>query len=176
MILNRTLLIRRLGSKKTDGLNPGVSVTLLLVLTFNEEVNFLMGRKLLIVLLFSLAVVWIQGCGGQGGAGSAGGIPSTGNSPQQAITGLSTAIQNGDISGALTYVSKVSTDKIGSALQIMDTSARLRLAVAVLGSKKVSESGGRTVYKGSIILPNGQTVEETFEIITEDGIWKFVSL
>lgn len=29
---------------------------------------------------------------------------------------------------------------------------------------------------GTIILPNGQTVEETIEIITEDGIWKFVSL
>ena len=135
-----------------------------------------MGRKLLIVLLFSLAAVGIQGCGGQGGAGNAGGTTSTGNSPEQAITGLTTAIQNGDISGALAYVAKVSQGKIGSALQRMDTSARLRLAIAVLGSKKVSESGNRTVYKGTIILPNGQTVEETFEIITEGGIWKFVSL
>ncbi len=151
-----------------------MSVTLLLVLTFNEEVNFLMGRKLLIVLLLFVAAAGIQGCGGQGGAGSAGG--TTGNSPQQAITGLTTAIQNGDISGALAYVGKASQDKVGSALQRMDTSARLRLAVAVLGSKKVSESGNRSVYKGTIILPNGQTVEETFEIITEEGIWKFVSL
>ena len=133
-----------------------------------------MGRKLLIVLLLFLAAAGIQGCGGQGGAGGAGG--TTGNSPQQAITGLTTAIQNGDISGALAYVGKASQDKVGSALQRMDTSARLRLAVAVLGSKKVSESGNRSVYKGTIILPNGQTVEETFEIITEEGIWKFVSL
>jgi len=128
----------------------------------------------LIVLLLFLAAAGIQGCGGQGGAGSAGG--TSGNSPQQAITGLTTAIQNGDISGALAYVGKASQDKVGSALQRMDTSARLRLAVAVLGSKKVSESGNRSVYKGTIILPNGQTVEETFEIITEEGIWKFVSL
>ena len=71
---------------------------------------------------------------------------------------------------------KTAQDKIGSALQIMDTSARLRLAIAILGSKKVSESGNRSVYKGTIILPNGQAVEETFEIITEDGVWKFVSL
>jgi hypothetical protein len=172
----KALLYRRFTSaaKKDDGLNPGMSVTLLLVLPFNEEVNFLMGRKLLIVLLLFLAAAGIQGCGGQGGAGSAGG--TTGNSPQQAITGLTTAIQNGDISGALAYVGKASQDKFGSALQRMDTSARLRLAVAVLGSKKVSESGNRSVYKGTIILPNGQTVEETFEIITEEGIWKFVSL
>jgi hypothetical protein len=153
-----------------------MSVTLLLVLTFNEELNFLMGRKLLIVLLFSLSAVWIQGCGGQGGSGNTGGTTTPGNSQQQSITGLTSAIQNGDISGALAYVGKTAQDKIGSALQIMDTSARLRLAVAILGSKKVSESGNRSVYKGTIILPNGQTVEETFEIITEDGIWKFVSL
>lgn len=151
-----------------------MSVTLLLVLTFNEEVNFLVERRLLIVLLFSLAAVLVQGCGGQGGTGNAGG--TTGNSPQQSITGFSTTIQNGDLSGALTYVGKTAQDKIGSALQIMDTSARLRLAIAIMGSKKVSESGGKSVYKGTIILPNGQTVEETFEIITEDGIWKFVSL
>ena len=135
-----------------------------------------MGRKLLIVLLFSLAAVGIQGCGGQGGAGNTGGTTATGNSPQQAITGLSTAIQNGDISGALAYVDKASQGKVSSALQRMDTSARLRLAIAVLGSKKVSESGNRSVYKGTIILPNGQTVEETFEIITEEGIWKVFSL
>jgi hypothetical protein len=153
-----------------------MSVTLSLVLTFYEEVNFPMGRKLLIVLMFSVAAVWIQGCGGQGGSGNTGGTTTTGNSQQQSITGLTSAIQNGDISGALVYVGKTAQDKIGSALQIMDTSARLRLAVAILGSKKVSESGNRSVYKGTIILPNGQTVEETFEIITEDGIWKFVSL
>ena len=135
-----------------------------------------MGRKLLIVLLFSLAAVWIQGCGGQGGAGTTGGTTAPGNSPQQSITGLSTAIKNGDISGALSYVGKTAQDKIGSALQVMNTSARLRLAIAVLGSTKVSESGSRSVYKGTIVLPNGQAVEETFEIITEDGIWKFVSL
>ena len=135
-----------------------------------------MGRKLLIVLMLSLGAVWIQGCGGRGGAGNTAGTAATGNSPQQAITGLGTAIQNGDISGALTYVSKVSAAKIGSALQIMDTSARLRLAIAVLTSSKVSESGGRTVYRGTILLPNGQAIEETFEMITEDGIWKFVSL
>lgn len=136
-----------------------------------------MGRKLLIVLLFSLAAVGLQGCGGQGGAGNAGGTTTTtGNPQQQAITGLTTAIQNGDISGALAYVGKASQGKIGSALQRMDTSARLRLAAAVLGSRKVSESGNRSVYKGTILLPNGQAVEETFEIITEEGIWKFVSL
>ena len=128
------------------------------------------------VLLFSLAVVWIQGCGGQGGAGNTGGTTASVNSPQQAITGLATAMQNGDISGALAYVGKTAEDKIGSALQIMDTPARLRLAIAILGSKKVSESGSRSVYKGTIVLPNGQAVEETFELITEDGVWKFVSL
>ncbi|MCL5023681.1 MAG: DUF4878 domain-containing protein [Nitrospirae bacterium] len=133
-----------------------------------------MGKKLLIVLMLSLAVVGIQGCGGQGGAGNAGG--TTGGSPQQAITGFSTAIQNGDISGALTYVVKASQAKVGSALQTMDTSARLRLAIAVLGSNKVSETGNRSVYKGTILLPNGQAIEETFELITEDGIWKVVSL
>ena len=135
-----------------------------------------MGRKLLIVLLFSLVGFGIQSCGGQGGAGNTGGTTATGNSPQQAITGLSTAIQNGDISGALAYVDKASQGKVSSALQRMDTSARLRLAIAVLGSKKVSESGNRSVYKGTIILPNGQAVEETFEIITEEGIWKVFSL
>ncbi|GEM_PF-6104102 len=149
-------------------------VTLSLVLTFNEEVNFLMGRKLLIVLLFSIAAVWLQGCGGGDQAGNAGG--TTGNSPQQVITGISTAMQNGDISGALAYVGKASQAKVGGALQRLDTSARLRLAMAVLGSKKVGESGNRIVYKGTIILPNGQAIEETFEIITEDGIWKLSSL
>jgi hypothetical protein len=143
-----------------------------------------MGRTLLIVLLFSLAAVGIHGCGGQGGAGNTGGSTSgagnaggtTGNPQQQAITGLTTAIQNGDISGALAYVDKASTGKIGGALQIMDTSARLRLAAAILGAKKVSESANRIVYKGTILLPNGQTVEETFEIVTDGGIWKFISL
>ena len=135
-----------------------------------------MGRKLLLVLLFSLAAVWIQGCGAQGGAGNAGGATATGNPQQQAITGLATAVQNGDISAAISYVGKTAQDKIGSALQIMDTSARLRLAIAILGSKKVSESGSRSVYKGTIVLPNGQAVDETFELITEDGVWKFVSL
>lgn len=151
-----------------------MSVTLSLVLTFNEEVNFLMGRKLLIVLLFSIAAVWIQGCGGSDKAGNAGG--TTGNSPQQVITGISTAMQNGDISGALAYVGKASQAKVGGALQRLDSSARLRLAMAVLGSKMVGESGNRVVYKGTIILPNGQSIEETFEIITEDGIWKLSSL
>jgi hypothetical protein len=135
-----------------------------------------MGRRLLIVLLFSFAAVLIQGCGGQGGAGNTGGTTTAGSSQQQAITGLATAIQNGDISSALAYVGKTAQDKIGSALQIMDTSARLRLAIAILGSKKVSESGSRSVYKGAIVLPGGQAVEETFEVIMEDGVWKFVSL
>jgi len=134
----------------------------------------LAARKLLIVLLFSLSPVWIQGCGGQGGAGNTGGAADT--SPQQAITGLSTAIKNGDISGALAYVDKASQAKIGGALQIMDPSARLRLAIAVLGSKKVSESANRSIYRGTIVLPEGQAIEETFEIIKEDGIWKFFSL
>ena len=151
-----------------------MSVTPSLVLTFNEEANFLMGRKLLIVLLFSLAAVWIQGCGGRDEAGKTGG--TTGNSPQQVITGISRAIQNGDISGALAYICKASQAKVGGALQRIDTSARLRLAMAVLGSKKVYESGNRVVYKGTIKLPNGQAVEETFEIITEEGIWKVFSL
>ncbi len=135
-----------------------------------------MGRKLLIVLLLSLAAVWIQGCGGQGGAGNNGGTTSTGSSPQLAITGLVTAIQNGDISGALTYVGSASAAKIGSALQRMDTSARLRLAAAILSASKVSESENRIVYKGTILLPDGRVIEETFEIITEGGIWKFFSL
>lgn len=132
----------------------------------------------MIVLLFSLAAVGVQGCGGQGGAGNTntGGTTTAGNPQQQSITGLTSAIQNGDMPGALAYVGKTAQDKIGSALQIMDTSARLRLAIAILGSKKVSESGGRSVYKGTIVLPNGQAIEETFEIITEGGIWKFVSL
>ncbi len=134
-----------------------------------------MGRKLLIVLLLFMAAVWIQGCGG-GGGGNSGGATSSGNSPQLAITGLVTAIQNGDISGALTYVGSASTAKIGSALQRMDTSARLRLAAAILTANKVSESGNRIVYRGTILLPNGKAIEETFEIITEDGIWKFFSL
>lgn len=151
-----------------------MSVTLTLVLTFNKEVNFLMGRKLLIVLLFSIAAVWIQGCGGRDQAGNAGG--TTGNSPQQVITGISTAMQNGDLSGALAYVGKASQAKVGDALQRLDSSARLRLAMAVLGSKMVGESGNRVVYKGTIILPNGQAIEESFEIITEDGIWKLSSL
>lgn len=149
-------------------------VKLSLVLTFNEEVYFLMGRKLLIALLVSIAVVWIQGCGGGGQTGNDGG--TTGNSPQHVITGMSTAMQNGDISGALAYVGKASQAKVGGALRKMDTSARLRLAIAVLGAKKVVESGNRIVYKGTIILPNGQKIEETFEIITEDGIWKLDSL
>jgi hypothetical protein len=135
-----------------------------------------MTRKLLIVLLLSLSAVWIQGCGGQGGTGNTEGPTSTGSSPQQAITGLSTAIQNGDIPGALTYVAEASQDRIGSALQIMDTSSRLRLAVAVLGSKEVSESASRSVYRGTMILPDGQTVEETFEMVKEAGIWKFMNL
>ena len=151
-----------------------MSVTLSLVLTFNKEVNFLMGRKLLIVLLFSIAAVWIQGCGGGGQTGNDGG--TTGNSPQKVITGMSTAMQNGDISGALAYVGKASQAKVGGALQRLDSSARLRLAMAVLGSKMVGESGNRVVYKGTIILPNGQAIEESFEIITEDGIWKLSSL
>ncbi len=156
-----------------------MSVTLRLVPAFNEDVIFPMGRKLLTIFLLSLAAVWIQGCGGQGGGGNSGGTaptPPTGNSPQQAITGLATAIQNGDISGALAYVGSASSAKIGSALQRMDTSARLRLATAVLGAKKVSESENRIVYRGTIVLPNGKAIEETFEIITENGIWKFFSL
>ena len=143
---------------------------------FNREANFLMTRKLKIALLCTIAAVWLQGCGAGGDKGGNAAGPTGDNSPQQSITGLSTAIQNGDISGALTYVGKTAQDKIGSGLQIMDTSARLRLAVAVLGSTKVSESGNRIVYRGTIILPNGQAVEETFELIKEDGIWKFVSL
>ncbi len=135
-----------------------------------------MGRKLLIFLFLSLAIVWIQGCGGQGGSGNNGGTTTTGNSPQQAITGLTTAIQNGDISGALTYVGSASADKIGSALQLMDTSARLRLAAAILTANKVSESANRIVYRGTLVLPNGRTIDETFEIITEGGVWKFFSL
>ncbi len=138
-----------------------------------------MGRKLSMVLLSFLAAVSIEGCGGQGGAGNTGGTtqpPPAGNSPQSAITGLVTTIQNGDISGALTYVGSASTAKIGSALQRMDTSARLRLAVAILSAEKVSESENRIVYKGTILLPNGKAIEETFEIITEGGVWKFFSL
>ncbi len=133
-----------------------------------------MGRKLQLVLLFLLSAVWVQGCGG--GGGTSGGTTTTVNSPQQAITGLVSAIQDGDISGAITYVGKASEDKIGSALQRMDTSARLRLAAAILSATKVSESENRIVYKGTIFLPGGKAVEETFEIITEDGIWKFFSI
>lgn len=133
-----------------------------------------MRKRLLSVLLCSLAAVWIQGCGGQGGAGNTGG--ATGNSPQQAITGLTSAIQNGDISGALNYVGTASAAKIGSALQVMDTSARLRLAAAILTATKVSESENRIVYQGTIVLPDGKAIEETFEIITEGGVWKFFSL
>jgi hypothetical protein len=132
-----------------------------------------MGRKLLIALLVSIAAVWIQGCGGGGQTGNDGG---TGNSPQKVIAGIGTAVQDGDISGALAYVGKASQAKVGGALRKMDTSARLRLAIAVLGAKKVVESGNRIVYKGTIILPNGQKIEETFEIVTEDGIWKLASL
>lgn len=133
-----------------------------------------MRKRLLSVLLCSLAAVWIQGCRGQGGAGNTGG--ATGNSPQQAITGLTSAIQNGDISGALNYVGTASAAKVGSALQVMDTSARLRLAAAILTATKVSESENRIVYQGTIVLPNGKAIEETFEIITEGGVWKFFSL
>ena len=112
--------------------------------------------------------VWSWDCVGIDGG--------TTDSPQKVITGMSTAMQNGDISGALAYVGKASQAKVGAALRKMDTSARLRLAIAVLGAKKVVESGNRIVYKGTIILPNGQKIEETFEIITEDGIWKLASL
>jgi hypothetical protein len=135
-----------------------------------------MGRRLLMVLLLSLAAVWIQGCGGQGGAGNSAVTTPAVNSQQQSITGLASAIENGDIPGALTYVGKTAQDKIGSALRIMDTSARLRLAAAILGAKKISESNNRIVYEGTIFLPDGQGIKENFEIIAEDGIWKFFSL
>ncbi|HSB32632.1 MAG TPA: hypothetical protein VLD55_13605 [Candidatus Sulfobium mesophilum] len=135
-----------------------------------------MGRRLLIVLLLSLAVVWIHACGGQGGAGNTGGTTSSTSSPELAITGLTTAIQNGDISGALSYVGNASSAKIGSALQRMDASSRLRLAAAILSAHKVSESKNRIVYMGTILLPGGQAIEESFEIITEGGVWKFFSL
>ncbi len=135
-----------------------------------------MLKKLLIVIFFFLGTVLLHGCSGQGGAGSSGGTTAASNTPQQSITGLATAIQNGDIPGALTYVGKASQDRIGSALQVMDTSARLRLAIAVLGSREVSKIGNRSVYEGTLILPDGRAIEETFEIVTEDGVWKFISL
>ncbi len=135
-----------------------------------------MGRRRVIVLLFFLAAVCIQGCGGKGGGGNTGGTSTSGSSPQLAVTGLATAIQNGDISGALAYVSDVSQDKISKGLRMMDTSARIRLAAAILTAKKISENENRSVYKGTILLPGGQTVEETFEIVTDHGVWKFLSL
>ncbi len=135
-----------------------------------------MGRRLFIVLLLSLAAVWIHACSGQGGAGNTGETTSSASSPELAITGLTTAIQNGDISGALAYVGGASSAKIGSALQRMDASARLRLAVAILSAHKVSESKNRIVYEGTILLPGGRAIEESFEIITEGGVWKFFSL
>ncbi len=128
------------------------------------------------VLLLSLAVFCSNGCGGQGGAGNTGGKISGASSPEMAITGLTTAIQNGDMSVALAYVGNASSAKIGSALQRMDASARLRLAAAILSAHKVSESENRIVYKGTILLPGGQAIEESFEIITEGGVWKFFSL
>jgi hypothetical protein len=133
-----------------------------------------MPGKLFIVLFYFFAMIWIQGCGGQGQAGNAGVV--SGNSPEQLISGLGTALQKADLPGALTYICKASQSRIGGALQIMDNPMRLRLAVAVLGAKKINESGNRIVYKGTIMLPNGKAVEETFEIITEDGIWKFFNI
>jgi hypothetical protein len=133
-----------------------------------------MGRKPLTVLLCFFAVIWIQGCGGKGQAENVSVVSD--NSPQQVITGITKAMQNADISGAIAYVCKASQAKVGSALLKMDTSTRLRLASAILSSKKVSESGNRSVYKATIVLPTGQAVEETFEIITEEGIWKLFSL
>ncbi len=134
-----------------------------------------MGRRFLSVLLLFLAVLWIHGCGGGNTGGTTSPGPAAG-SPELAITGLATAIQNGDIPSALSYVGSASSAKIGSALQTMDTSARLRLATAILSAHKVSESENRIVYRGTILLPGRQPVEESFEIITEGGVWKFFSL
>lgn len=116
-------------------------------------------------------MVFMGSCGGDGGGG--GEVTST---PERTLSEFSSSVKSGDISGALENVSQDSQERLQAALEKLDDASRQKLADAVLNATKISESENMIVYKGTMTLPDGQTVEDTFELVLENGAWKLSGL
>ena len=96
--------------------------------------------------------------------------------PEATIEGYAKALKIGDIDGALKYVSIDAQERQRDFLTEVDVSGRTMLADSILNSKKISESDGMIQYKGEMKLPDGRVIEDTFDLVRENGSWKISGL
>lgn len=120
------------------------------------------------VMMFLLAV----GCSDDDGRGE----ENSTTSPSATINGYSSAVEAGDISKAMEYVSEPAQNKQKQALDLLNQDSLNRLAVAMRNATKEYEDNGAIKYRGTMTLPDGSTQEDTFWVVLEDDAWKITGL
>lgn len=120
------------------------------------------------VMMFLLAV----GCSDDDG----GAEENSTTSPSATINGYSSALEAGDITKAMEYVSEPAQNKQKQALDLLNQDSLNRLAVAMRNATKEYEDNGAIKYRGTMTLPDGSTQEDTFWVVLEDDAWKITGL
>jgi len=133
----------------------------------------------LVIVLSIIAL--LAGCGGSssGGPGVIGGeSTNSDSSPSKTLNAYSSAIAAGDATNALEYVSKYSKDRQKPVLEtaVVDPYYREHLAEAIKNATEESRTDHVIYYKMTMITKDGQTVEDKFRLIFEDGSWKLTGL
>jgi hypothetical protein len=121
------------------------------------------GFLFAVISVFSALVIW--GCSGGGGGADS-------STPEAAIMEFYSALKDGEVSRAVEGASVDSRERLQWIFEKLDDSSMQRLALAILTATKIYETDGLIVYRTSMINPDGQTVESTFELSKEDGIWR----
>jgi len=126
--------------------------------------------KKIFVVLAALLLLSIVACGG-GNTSTSQTSAST-----EVLNSYTKALKAGDTTKAVEYVSEAAKDKQKKALDLMNQDSRQRLADALLSASKEYEDDNAIKYRGTMTLPDGSKVEDTFWMILENGSWKITGL
>jgi hypothetical protein len=127
------------------------------------------------VLLVLIIWLFIFGCGGGGGGSSSAPSPPV-LSPQETVRGFSSALLDNNIQNAVGHITEGSRDIYSRKLADADNNARLILAEGMKNAREVSRTDNVIVYKATMKRPDNQTVEPTFTLRLEKGVWKISGL
>lgn len=130
--------------------------------------------KNILVVLAAVLLLTIMACSGGDDAAAGNSSPS----PSITLNGYSSALAAGDTNKALEYASQYSKDRQKGILEAAaaDPYYREQLANAIKNAAKESETGQIIFYKMTMVTKDGQTIEDTFRLILEDGSWKLAGL
>jgi len=129
---------------------------------------------------FTAILVWIlvlalAACGGGGGGGGTSQTPPQ-LSPQATVESFSAALLDNNTPKALEYMTEGSRDIYSRKFANVDNNARLILANALKNAQEVSRTDNVIVYKTSMIRPDNQSMEPTFTLRLEKGVWRISGL